>query len=347
MISLKDVARAANVSPTTVSAVVNRLDCVKPATRERVLKAIKDLGYIPNISARELVTRKKQNIGLITMVYDKHDIKKQVHSNEMNIFYNDYINEIAEKIKSSGYGLLIENYVYKAGSRDLPRLIKEKRVDGAIIVGSLYKEEFIERLKNELDIFVTVGAFTDLTAYVINNYTESIMMAVRYLVKKGHRKIAYVNGDSVTYACSYKLFGYKCGLEESGIDFTDKLVFQGKFLVSEGYEIAKKIYELPKDLFPTAILFGSDILALGANEYFYEKGIRVPDDISLMGYENLIISAFSNPPLTTVDWNKKMMAEKACEIILDSLKTSKIDNSGVVVPCSIIERKSVRNLICQ
>jgi DNA-binding LacI/PurR family transcriptional regulator len=347
LISLKDVARAANVSPTTVSAVVNGLDCVKPATRERVLKAIKDLGYIPNISARELVTRKKQNIGLITMVYDKHDIKKQVHSNEMNIFYNDYINEIAETIKSSGYGLLIENFVYKEGSRDLPRIIKEKRVDGAIIVGSLYKEEFIERLKNELDIFVTVGAFTDLTAYVINNYTESIMMAVRYLVKKGHRKIAYVNGDSVTYACSYKLFGYKCGLEESGIDFTDKLVFQGKFLVSEGYEIAKKIYELPKDLFPTAILFGSDILALGANEYFYEKGIRVPDDISLMGYENLIISAFSNPPLTTVDWNKKMMAEKACEIILDSLKTSKIDNSGVVVPCSIIERKSVRNLICQ
>ncbi len=344
MASIKDVAKAAKVSPTTVSAVVNGLDCVKPSTRERVLNSINELGYIPNISARELVTNRKQNIGLVTMVYNRSSSKKNHYHSDNEIFYTDYINEIAEVIKTTGYGLLIESFVYDEGSTELPKIIEQKRVDGVMVVGSLYKNEFIKLLKKEINVIVTVGTFSDFTDYVINDYTESLLMAVRYFVKNGHRRIAYVSGDSVSYAYPRKLAGYKAGLEEAGIEFDGALLFECKFMYSQGYEVAEKICELPKDKFPTAVIFGADILAAGACQYFYEKKIRIPDDISLLGYENLVISSYMNPPLTSVDWNKDLMSREACRLILERLKNPTKKHDGILLPCDIVERKSVKNL---
>lgn len=343
MVSIKDVAKIAGVSPTTVSAVVNELDCVKPSTRAKVLKVINEIGYIPNISARELVTNKKQNIGLITMGYE-NSFQNNVYNNDKDIFYIDYINGIAEAIKTTGYGLLIENFVYKEGSTEIPKIIEQKRVDGAMVVGSLYKKEFIELLKKEINVLVTVGTFSEITDYVINDYTESILMAVRYLVKNGHKKIAYVSGDSVTYACPHKLIGYKEGLKEAGIEFDERLLFECKFMSSQGYEVARKICELPKERFPTAVIFGADILAAGACQYFYENKIYIPDDLSILGYENLAISSYINPPLTSVDWSKNLMSQEACSLILRRLKNPNKKCDGIVLPCNIVERKSVKNL---
>lgn len=342
MVSIKDVAKVAGVSPTTVSAVVNDLDCVKPSTRAKILKVINELGYIPNISARELVTNKKQNIGLITMGYDS--FQKNTHSKDKDIFYIDYINGIAEAIKTTGYGLLIENFVFEYGSKKIPKIIEQKRVDGAMVVGSLYKKEFIELLKKEINVLVTVGTFSEISDYVINDYTGSMLMAVRYFVKNGHKRIAYVSGDSTTYACPYKLIGYKDGLKEAGIEFDDDLLFECKFMSSHGYDVARKICELPKEKFPTAVIFGADILAAGACQYFYEKKIYIPDDISILGYENLAISSYINPPLTSVDWNKNLMSQEACSLILRRLKNPNKKYDGIVLPCNIVERKSVRNL---
>ena len=343
MVSIKDVAKIAGVSPTTVSAVVNNHDCVKPSTRAKVLKAINDLGYIPNISARELVTNKKQNIGLITMGYansnDKNDFNKDKY-----IFYIDYINGIAEALKTTGYGLLIDNFYYEDGSTRVPKIIEEKRVDGVIVVGSLYKKDFIELLKKEINVIATLGTYNDLTDYVINDYTDSILRVVRYLVSKGHHKIAYVSGDSTSYACPLKLKGYMDGMKEAGLEIDEELLFQCKFMSSQGYEVAKKICELPKEKFPTAVIFGADILAAGACQYFYENKIRIPDDISLIGYENLAISAYINPPLTSVDWNKNLMSQEACSLLLRRLKNPNKKSDGIVLPCNIVERKSVRNL---
>ncbi|PYG87126.1 LacI family transcriptional regulator [Ruminiclostridium sufflavum DSM 19573] len=342
MVSIKDVAKMAGVSPTTVSAVVNNHDCVKLSTREKILKVINELGYIPNISARELVTNKKQNIGLITTGYD--NFQKNGCNNDKDIFYIEYINGIAEAIKTTGYGLLIENFVYEEGSKEIPKIIEQKRVDGAMIVGSLYKKEFIELLKKEINVLVTVGTFSEFTDYVINDYTESILMAVRYFVKNGHRKIAYVSGDSKTYACPLKLLGYKEGLKEAGIKFDNELLFESKFMSSHGYDVAKKICELPKEKFPTAVIFGADILAAGACRYFYENKIYIPEDISILGYENLSISSYINPPLTSIDWNKNLMSKEACSLILRRLKNPNKKYDGIVLPCNIVERKSVKNL---
>ena len=344
MVSIKDVAKEAGVSATTVSAVVNGLDCVKPSTRERVLEAIDRLGYIPNVSARELVTRKKQNIGLITMTYDRYESRRHSKDGSEDIFYTEYILKIAECLENMGYGLLLENFYYESGSKRLPKLIVQKRVDGVIVVGSLYTKEFIKLLRKYIPAVVALGCPSEFSDYVRNDYTESVTLPIRYLIANGHRRIAYASGDPLTRAYHYKLLGYKMALEEAGIPYREDYVFESKYLATEGYCVARKIMELPEETRPTAVMFASDIIAAGAYQYFYENRIRIPDEISVVGYENLPISCLLCPPLTSVDWHKDRMSEEACNIMLKRLEKSGGEQLGIVIPCNIVERSSVRKI---
>lgn len=348
MPSLKDVAKLAGVSVSTVSAVVNNLDCVRPATRNKVLAAIEEVGYIPNLSARELVTRKKQNIGLIRMVYEQSPTNENCVGGDGAIShaYYEYLNSIAEIFKTSGYGLLIENFSYVPGSESLPKIVEQMRVDGVFVVGSLYTKDFIQLLKTKVNTIVALGCFSELSDFVRSDYTESVAMAMRYLIGHGHRKIAYACGDTATYAYPYKLLGYQMALQEAGISFDPELLCESKFLSSEGYEVAAKIDRLHAEKRPTAVLFASDILAAGGLQYYYQQGIHVPRDLSVMGYENLPFSDVYAPRLTSVDLHKDIMAKEACRIMFHRLKHQDSAPVGVVVPCSIAERDSVGTLPC-
>lgn len=344
MVSIKDVAKEAGVSATTVSAVVNGLDCVKPVTRERVQEAINRLGYIPNISARELVTRKKQNIGLVTMTYDRYESRKHSKDGSEDIFYTEYILKIAESLANMGYGLLLENFHYESGSKKIPKIVAQKRVDGVIVVGSLYTKEFIQLLMKYIPTTVALGCPSEFSDYVRNDYTESITLPIRYLIDKGHRRIAYASGDPLTSAYYYKLLGYQLALEEAGIPFREEYVFESRYIATDGYHVAEKIMAIPEETRPTAIMFASDIIAAGAYQYFYENRIRIPDDISLVGYENLPISCLLCPPLTSVDWHKDRMSEEACNIMLKRLEEGGDEQLGIVIPCNIVERSSVKKI---
>ncbi|MDO4549121.1 MAG: hypothetical protein Q4D04_13580, partial [Clostridia bacterium] len=153
--------------------------------------------------ARELVTRKKQNIGLILMTYDQYNTRRNTLEGGEEIMYEEYINGIARVIAGSGYGLLIEYFCYIPGAKTLPSIVKENRVAGVIVAGSIYTDEFIDLLKRELDV-VTIGCYSQKADFIVNDYLDSMRAAVGYLTEMGHRKIAYVSGDVVTYAYPLK-----------------------------------------------------------------------------------------------------------------------------------------------
>ena len=344
MPSLKDVAREAGVSPSTVSAVINGQNCVKFSTRERVLDAIEKLGYTPNFSARELVTNKKQSIGFLMIPYENEETN--LFRNSPNSLYDiamqDYLNDIAQYFGNNHYSLLLERFPFFEDSPDLPKMVRQNRVNALFVVGSLYSRNLIVRLKEHVDVIVAVGCSVANTDYVCNNYAESVAEAIEYLIQRGHRRIAYVEGDIASEARPQKEFGYKLALQRNGIDYDPALVFQSKILVSAGYDVAQRIWSLQQH--PTAIFFGSDAIAIGAYQFFYDHGVKIPEDVSVMGYENLIVSGFLQPPLTTVELYKKEMAYEACRVMMQNLNERSEKSVGVVVSTSIVERSSVKTL---
>ena len=346
MASMRDVARAANVAMSTVSAVVNNVDCVKPSTKQRILDAMEELGYVPNPSARSLAARKALNIGIVSMNYDDPDAVPSSIMNQGALSYYPFIQQIVKCLEFSGFGILLENfcYNYNEDTGALPSIVEQRRVDGVIILGSLYTEEFIVRLRQKLDAVVVLGSTTLLTDHVQGNYDESIAMGVRYLVEKGHRRIAYACGDSQTSAYQYKLKGYVDALTQAKIELNPNYLYSTKYSVEEGYEAAKRFFSLPKDQWPTALICASDVLAAGAYRYFHEAGLRIPEDVSVMGYENMIIGDYMLPSLSTIDWNKKLMATEACRIMMEKLKNGSSETQSVVVPCTIVERASVKDI---
>ena len=344
MVSMRDVARDAQVSISTVSAIINGANCVKPQTREKVLKSIRALGYVPNQSARGLAARKTFNLGIVSMIYQDSQMKRLSGGWLGELSYYPFINRIITSLEASGYGILLENFCYVPDSFSLPAIIEQQRVDGTFILGSLYTEEFITQVRQKLDNVVAVGCNSMLTDHVQNNYEESIAMAVLYLVQNGHRRIAYACGDSLTGAYRFKLRGYINTLSQADIPLDSSLLYPSKFSTQAGYEIARKLFLSPASKLPTALICASDILAAGAYRYFYEQGIRVPDDISVIGYENMLIGEYMLPALTTIDWHKPDMASEACRIMMTRLKTPNAPMQCVELPCSIIERDSVRKI---
>ena len=344
MVSMKDVAQRAKVSVSTVSAVINGLDCVRPATRERVLDAVSELGYVLNHSARGLASRKSMNVGLVSMLYQPSQQDPTANAGVGELSYYPFINKIVECFENNDYGILLENFSYAPNSDALPTIVEQNRVDGVFVLGSLYAEAFIAQLKQRLNAVVAVGCTSVLTDYVQSDYAESIQMSVDYLVARGHRRIAYACGDSLTSAYPYKLQGYMDGLAKAGIPLDASLLFPSLYSLNAGYAIGQKICTLPESAQPTALVCASDVLAAGAYRHFIEAGLRIPKDISVIGYENIAIGGYLTPALTTVDWHKDRMGREASRIMLERLKNPHLKTQRVVVPCSILERDSVATL---
>lgn len=340
MPSIKDVAKLAGVSATTVSAVINDLDCVKETTRKKVLLAIEELGYIPNRSARELVTRKKQNIGFIAMVSENFEQRRGTFDIGSDMFYVDYFQEIAKEFADSDYGLLYENFYFDKSAPSLPKMISQQRVDSVFVLGGLHTEDFLKKIKNTIPNIVALGCQTELAVCVHNDYYQSVYHCIQYLINRGHRRIAMVNGD-VTSVYQLKQQAYKDALTNANIPFDKQLVFDAKFTASAGYAVAQSIMTLPKEKMPTAVFFACDIIAAGAYRYFQECGVRIPEDISVIGHENLVFSDFITPTLTTVDFNKAGIAAKAAAI-MKKMQRDDDDVQSAIVPYRLVERNSVR-----
>ena len=343
-ISIKDVALEAGVSKTTVSAVINNLPCVKPMTRARVLDAIERTGYRPNIAARELITRQKQNIGIVNLVYDvQFDSNKSFFDTMVESNYYDITAVIMSEVSKTRYGLLIERAQLSPDSRALPEFIKTDSVAGVFLIGSVFPEQYIERIRAYIDNVVVVGNHSEITDCVRNDYVQSAYSAVHFLIKHGHRRIGFVNGDPFSAASPDKLTGYRMALDDGGIPFDERLIDSAPFTGRGGYDAFQRVWNRCEEK-PTAMFFSTDELAAGAARYMYEQGIRIPDQVSVMGFEDSALAEFMTPPLTTIRRNKHRLGYEACRLLFDKIENPNRERQLSIVPYSIVERNSVRTL---
>jgi len=331
--TIYDVAKKAGVSPSTVSRVMNAPQMVAENTRQKVASAVKELSYIPNMIAANMPRRRTNYIGLIIP-----DIA--------NIFFSNLVRGVQDTCEKLGYSVLVVNSddSQEKEGRYL-KLLYSRRVDGIILTVAGHQEkEFPEEelsLLKKMNIVLIDREINGMMAPIVkvNNFSGAYL-AVEYLLKMGHQKIMYLAGIEGTKTNQEREKGYLAALKKAQINWKKKLA--GDFRLDTAYQ--KIIHHWPQlknsDKLPTAIFAANDLMAIGALKAFTRLKVRVPEEVSIIGFDNIPFSDCTYPPLTTIAQPTYLMGQKAVEILLKVIDKKKIKKS-VELKTELIERDSV------
>lgn len=332
-VTIYDVASLAHVSVTTISKILNHKDNdISAETRQRVLDVIKTLNFTPSGLARSLVTKKTNVIALLLP-----DISNQ--------YFADMARGVEDGANLLGYNVILCN-TDESAKKELEylKILEERCIDGIILVpisenDDIFTGKFnIEKPYVLLDrIYKNPG--DDICKIWFDN-VKGGYMATKYLIDRGHRQIGIITGPKINKPSNDRVEGYKLALKEAGIRFNKSLVCKGDFKFQSGYKAARALAK--KGV--TAIFATNDLMASGAYKAIYELDLRVPDDISIVGYDNVNLSELLDPPLTTIAQPKVEMGKIAAKLLISKLNGEEADTEVVFDP-QTVERKSVRVLI--
>lgn len=331
MATIKDVAKRAGVSTTTVSHVINKTRFVAEQTRKTVWEAINDLHYSPSAVARSLKVNSTKTIGLLSTSLEAP-------------YWAEIIEAIEKKCFEHGYTLLLANahtdydkqHAYLA-------MMAQKRVDGLMVMCAEYPDSLLATLEEYRQLPMVVmdwaNSQADFTDTIQDNAFSGGYMAARYLIDRGHRDIGCIPGQIERHTGGSRLAGFLKALQEAGIAARQEWIVQGDFESESGYQAMKQILAQPR--LPTAVFCGGDVMAMGALCAVDEQGLKVPNDISVIGYDNIRNSRYFTPALTTVHQPKVELGEKALEMLLDRIVNKRDTAQTIEIHPRLIERRSV------
>lgn len=329
--TIKDVARKAGVSISTVSRVINDSKPVTNEVKQKVLDVIKETGYVPNPLARSLVTKKSQLIGVIVPELT-------------DTFSADILNGIEEVSKMYSYDILIAN-TYSERELELKGidLLRAKQVEGIVIISWDIDEELVNVLNNigipVVYISKSTGDF-DIYNVSIKNAPATRDMT-NFLIEKGHKRIGFIRTNiNLQGIADERLKGYKEALEENGIKYDEKIVKTCVSSYDDGYATAKSLLEI-KGNKPDSIFVTSDEAAIGAINACFDLGYRVPEDISIAGFNDIKFAKIYRPKLTTVSQPLFDMGAVAIRMVIKMINGETIGEKIVELPYRIIDRESV------
>lgn len=338
-LTIIDIAREAGVSKSTVSLVIQNSDKISAETKYKVRQAIEKLGYVPNLAARELTTNKAHTLGLVFFTANHLRKPYAFDSVPETLFYDTY-NGICNELQRTNYTLLTERFSFTNGVKDLPYIIKQRRLDGLFLIGGLFVSDFIDQLKVFNIPSVIVGRTYEGMDCVSIDADLVGYKGVSYLAKNGHKNIVFVNGPLNSSNSALKYNGAVRAAQEAG-DVTLKTVNSG-YTGEEAYQAFKSV--LDSGFKPDAVLAGSDGITAGVLRLLYERRLYIPEDISVIGYENSLLSAYSPRPLTVIDAQKEKMGEEACRILLNRINKPRSKEVTIEIEPNIIEQGSVKRI---
>ncbi|MCY7474532.1 catabolite control protein A [Bacillus safensis] len=330
-VTIYDVAREANVSMATVSRVVNGNPNVKPTTRKKVLEAIDRLGYRPNAVARGLASKKTTTVGVIIP-----DIS--------SIFYSELARGIEDIATMYKYNIILSNSDQNTDKElHLLNTMLGKQVDGIVFMGGNITDVHVEEFKRSPVPIVLAASVEEQaqTPSVNINYEQAIYDSVQLLVEKGHKRIAFVSGPmSEPINSVRKLAGYKRALEEAGITFDDALVAEGDYSYDSGIEALAHLLEQSDK--PTAVIAATDEMALGVIHGAQDRGVSIPEDLEVIGFDNTRLSLMVRPQLTTVVQPTYDIGAVAMRLLTKLMNKEQVDDQIVELPHRIEERQSTK-----
>ncbi len=329
MTTMKDVARVVGVNESTVSRALNNLPYVHPQTRERVLEAARRLNYRPNTVARSLATNRTYVVGLVI-------------SNIANLFFAEVTKGIEEVADANGYSVILCDT-----ARDVAKelkyleLLARRQADGIIFMSGRLPPDVVATIKSVKCPVVTIsrdGARHGIPTVRINNRAEAAR-ATRYLMKLGHRRIGFISGQlDDTESGLPRLEGYRAALEEGRIEFDPAIVHEGDFRMESGVRACARIMGArPR---PTAIFAANDEMAIGAMKALAQQGLKVPEDVAVVGFDDTALATVVTPPLTTVAQPLRTLGTSAMEMLLKLMAGQSLADVETVLECQLVVRAS-------
>lgn len=331
-VNIKDIAQMAGVGVSTVSRVLNNHPDVKEETKEKILSIIQEHNYIPNNSARNLKRSDSKNIGVLV---------KGIY----NPFFSKIIQSIEEKIDAEGYSVIIHYNDDNANDiEEAIELIKEKKLKGLICLGGDFNNIDEEQLMDlgtpivlsSTDVMENVNK--EIFSSVIIENEKAAFDAVDHLCSLGHRRIGMIaTGEEDRCIGTLRVKGYRKALEANKIQYNEELLEIGEYTFLSGFAAMNRLLDKQTDI--TAVFAISDIMAIGAAKAILSRGLRIPEDISIIGFDGIEFSEFFHPSITTVKQPGEEMGYKSVEILFDLIKKKK-KHQHIVLETELLKRES-------
>lgn len=331
-ITIVDVAQESGVSYSTVSRVLNGFEHVREETRQRVLEAVDKLGYVANLQARSLAGGKTNIIGFLVPGLD-----------------NGYIGEVVrgadEELSRSNYNMMLyTTHRYQGKESEYVKSISDGMTDGLLLIVPLTPASYITAMQNQKFPYVLIDQSDSTgTSYIVDSTNwQGAYDATTYLIKLGHRDIAHITGLMELSSSVERFEGYKSALSDHDIPFREDYVLHGDFYHLAGYEHTKALLDNPKP--PTAIFAANDLMAVGVMEAIRHRGLQIPDDISVVGFDDIPQSLITYPQLTTVHQSLEQMGRIAVQLLLEQISNPERPPRRITLATQLIKRESCRDI---
>ncbi len=332
MVTIKDIARLANVSLSTASKALNDRPDVSEATRKRVKEIAEKYNFSPNAFGKGLKSKTTENIGVIFC--------REHQPLSGNPFYSRVLEGIESEIGMNNYNLIL-HLIPECNQDHLPKMVREKQVDGVILVG-IFRQDFVSKIIGvELPVVLIdpKSSYENCNQVFIDN-EHGAFLATQYLIKAGHRKIGFISGDLSRLSFRQRYDGFVKALKINKIPLQKEYVSTGG--LEQGYQHVKKLLSVKNR--PTAIFSANDINALYGYKAIQDMELKVPDDISIIGFDDIDLARFASPGLTTIRVFKQELGSIGVRTLFKTIKKEIQKPVHTIVPVQLIERESVSHI---
>jgi LacI family transcriptional regulator len=336
MATIRELAKRSGVSVATVSRALNGYPDVREETRQRVLEHARELDYMPSAAARTLVTKRSSVIGVLLDTGAGHP---DIH----HPFFQEVLVGIKHGVGEGGFDLLLFATDHPGNGFDAPSVLrraKHHRVDGVVLMGVDPRDPEVQKLVQSRIpcVAVDLDVVGPRTGYVMSDNLEGARIAVRHLHALGHRLVATIAGPTTTRPGVDRLLGYRTEMEQLGLASVDGYEQEGDFYPETGYQAMRSLLDLDRP--PSGVFAASDLMAVGALRAVQERGLRVPDDVSIVGFDDIQMAALMHPPLTTLRQDKVGLGRAAAQALLRMLDDPETSPPVRALPVELLVRGS-------
>ena len=330
LMDIREIAKRAKVSTATVSRTINRIPTVDPQLAKRVWKVVDELGYYPNTQARALVSGRTRIFGLIV-------------SEITNPFFPEIVQSFEDMAVDHNYEILLTSTIHDPKRMEISvRRMLERRVEGVAVLTFGMEERLLEglRFRKVPMVFVDVGPAVPWVSNIRINYQHGIRQAVQHLAALRHERVAFITGPLKIKSALARREAFKDSISEIGVEVDPNLIIEGDHTMEGGMRALGKLLALPEP--PTAIMCSNDMTAIGVMREAFDRGVSIPRELSVVGFDDVRWAQFMNPPLTTVQMSQSEIARLAFKALLQDVerKVPASEGTTYTLNTTLVLRKS-------